>query len=245
MVQDPRTHHGLDIVEKRLAPGTHATQQRVPVSAPLPHRVAQPGQQVEAEQNRRAVLLAVPTVVRQLVALGLEPVVVCVGDLPPPPPRVRHVPHVVNRQAMRGDTALGRAWCARGGIDDRARAPMDRPGLVTTAPEDVVDVPPQRHGRAAPMPGVPGMRGPSVVGRPTRAARRECGRGGGLTRQDAVAPVGSHQRPPGLVAGESLAQAGDPFKGEVFCKPLIIYRFSLPASAALSPRFLMQPSAWP
>src|SRR5438876_11929639 len=35
------------------------------------------------------------------------------------------------------------------------------------------------------------------------------------------------------------------FKGEVFCKPLIIYRFSLPASAALSPRFLMQPSAWP
>jgi class 3 adenylate cyclase len=44
---------------------------------------------------------------------------------------------------------------------------------------------------------------------------------------------------------EQLALPGSIFKGEVFCKPLIIYRFSLPASAALSPRFLMQPSAWP
>jgi len=42
-----------------------------------------------------------------------------------------------------------------------------------------------------------------------------------------------------------VALLGEVFKGEVFCKPLIIYRFSLPASAALSPRFLMQPSAWP
>src|SRR5881296_3338649 len=46
-------------------------------------------------------------------------------------------------------------------------------------------------------------------------------------------------------ANALCGEASQAFKGEVFCKPLIIYRFSLPASAALSPRFLMQPSAWP
>lgn len=115
-------------MEKRLAPGKHATQQRVPGIAPLQHRVAQQGQQVEAEHTRREVPLAVTKVVLQMVALGLEHGGVFVCDLPPPTTRLRNVHNGVNRQAMSGDTAIVRQLFARCGIDDRALEPMDRHG---------------------------------------------------------------------------------------------------------------------
>ena len=63
-------------MEKRLASGKHMTKQGVFVIAPLQYRMEQQGQQVEAEQKRRQVLLAMTKVVLQMVTLGLEHVVV-------------------------------------------------------------------------------------------------------------------------------------------------------------------------
>ena len=63
-------------MEKRLASGKHMTKQGVFVIAPLQHRMAQKGQQVEAEHQRRQILLAMPKVVLQMVPLGLEHVIV-------------------------------------------------------------------------------------------------------------------------------------------------------------------------
>ena len=48
--------------------------------------VPQEGQQVEGEQQRRQILLPMPEVVFQMVAFGLEDVVVFVFDLPARPP---------------------------------------------------------------------------------------------------------------------------------------------------------------
>src|SRR5215510_14007310 len=100
----------------------------------------QKGQEVETEQNRREVLLAMPKIVLQMVALGLEHVVIFVFDLPAPPTRLRHVYHVVRRQAMVADTAIVIELFARGGIDHRDVKPIDRQGIVSPASNYVVDV---------------------------------------------------------------------------------------------------------
>jgi hypothetical protein len=44
MVKDHVTHEGLNIMEKRLAPGQHLAQQRVLGIAPPQHRMEQKGQ---------------------------------------------------------------------------------------------------------------------------------------------------------------------------------------------------------
>jgi len=133
MVKDHITHSGLDILEKRLAPGKHLAQQRILVIAPLQHRVEQQGQQVEAEQKRREVLRAMPKVVLEMIPLGFEHVIVFVFDRPTPPARLRNVQNVVSGQAMSGDTAIVIELFARCGIDDRDVEPIDRQGIVTTA----------------------------------------------------------------------------------------------------------------
>ena len=61
-VKDHITHQGLDIMEKRLAPSQHTTQQRVVIIAPLEHRVEQEGEQIQAEHERRQILLPMPKV---------------------------------------------------------------------------------------------------------------------------------------------------------------------------------------
>src|SRR5258706_16112340 len=75
IVKDHITHEGLDIIEKRLTPGKHATQYRIFVIAPLQHGMEQQGQQVEAEQKGGEVLFAMTKVMLHMVALGLEHIV--------------------------------------------------------------------------------------------------------------------------------------------------------------------------
>ena len=125
IVKDHIPPQGLDILEKRLAPRQHATQSGVLIIAPLQDGVEQEGQQIETEQKRREGLLSVTKVVLQMVALGLEHVVVFVFDLPSPAPRLRHGHHVVSRQTMIGDTAIVLEVLARFGVDDCDRKPMD------------------------------------------------------------------------------------------------------------------------
>src|SRR5262245_28377125 len=128
-----------------------------------------------------------PQVVLQMLACGLEHVVVFVCELPAPPPRLGHRHHVSGGQAMIGDTAMVIELLARFGIDDRDREPIDRQGIGTPAPEYLVEVAHHRYFRAAPIPVVLCTCSPSVVGLPKRSALIECGMGVGLARKDAMA----------------------------------------------------------
>src|SRR2546425_9599772 len=81
-------------------------QQRILVIAPLQHRMEEKGQQVEAQQKRREILLAMTKVVLQMVALGLEHVVVFVFDFPAPTPRLSHLGDIFSAHTVIGDQAI-------------------------------------------------------------------------------------------------------------------------------------------
>ena len=92
-------------MEKRLAPGKRLAQQRILGIAPLQYGVEQKGEQVEAEQKRREVPFAMPKVMLQMVAFGLEHVVVFVFTLPPPTTGLGHLRHVLRIQTVIGDNS--------------------------------------------------------------------------------------------------------------------------------------------
>jgi len=73
---------------------------------------------------------------------------------------------VVCAQAMMGAKAVGIPWCARVGLAHRALDPMDRQGLVTTTPEDVMEVTIHRHVREAAVPTASFALDHRVVGLP-------------------------------------------------------------------------------
>jgi hypothetical protein len=105
-VKDHRTHQGPDILEKGLAPRQDLAKQCVLGIAPLQHGMAQQGEQVEAQHNRRERLLAMPKVVFDMVALGREHMVVFVCDLPPPTARLRSLRNVVSRALVIREKAM-------------------------------------------------------------------------------------------------------------------------------------------
>ena len=93
----------------------------------------QKGQQVEAEQKRRQIPLAMTKVVLQVVPLGLEYIVVFMFDLPASTTRLCNRYHVVRCQAMIGDTAIVVELLTRCGFGDGDLEPMDCLGIVPTA----------------------------------------------------------------------------------------------------------------
>lgn len=149
-----------------------------------------------------------PKVVPQMVALGLEHVVIVVCDLPAPTACVCNVCDVVRVQAMPGDKAVVRELCARCGTHDRDLEPMGRQGLVTITQTHVIDGPLPPHCREAAMPMAAFKHGHTVVGLPQRQALRERGMGVGLARQDALQALVQGERTQRLLAGESIAQSG-------------------------------------
>src|SRR5215471_21651737 len=112
----------------------------------------QKGEKVEAEQKRGEVLLAMAKMVLQMVPFGLEHVVIFVFDLPAPTSCVGYGCNVVRAQAMIGDKAVVIQLFTRFGIDHGDLAPIDRPGIVPTTQEDVIDVTLHRHCREAAVP---------------------------------------------------------------------------------------------
>jgi hypothetical protein len=168
----------------------------------------QKGQEIEAKHKRRQILLAMPKAGLQMVALGLEDVVIFVFDLPASTARLRGVRDVVGAQAMIGDKAIVIEWFARFGMHDRDREPIDRQGIVTTTPEHVIDVPIQAHFRAPAMPTAAFKLGHPVVGLPKRQPLRERGMGVRLARQDAVQALWQGQGTKRLLAVEIIAQSG-------------------------------------
>ena len=193
-------------MEKRLAPGQHTTQQCVLNIAPLQHRMEQKGQQIEAEHKRRQIALPMTEVVLQMIALGLEHVVVFVFDLPTPPTRLCHCHHVMGGQAMIGDTAIMIELCARFGIDDRDLEPIDRHGIVTPAQEYFVEVAYPRDFCEAPIPVVFFTGAHSVIGLPKRYALIEFGMGVGFARKDEIAAMLDHQCTKRLIAVKIITE---------------------------------------
>lgn len=166
------------------------------------------GQPGKAEQQRRQVLRARPTGVRQRVSRGLEHVVMVVCELPAPTPGVRDVRDLVRAQAMLGDNAVGSEGCARGGPDDGARAPMDRSSIGPTPQEDGIDVPLRLHCRAAAMPMAGCTLGDPGMGLPKRQPLSERGMSVRGARQDDIVTLWQGQRTKRLLAGERIAQSG-------------------------------------
>ena len=95
-VEDHRPRQGPDILEKGLASRQDLAQQCIFCIAPLQDGMEQKGNQVKAEHYRREVLLAMPKVVCDMVALRLEHIVVFVFDLPPPTACLRYLCNVSN-----------------------------------------------------------------------------------------------------------------------------------------------------
>ena len=129
-VKDHITHQGPDIIEKGLAPRQDLAKQCILGIAPLQHGMEQKGEQVEAQHNRREILLAMPKVVFDMVALGLEHIVVFVFDLPPTTARLRSLRNVVSRDLVIRDKAIVVELIARLGVDYRDLEPIDRQGLL-------------------------------------------------------------------------------------------------------------------
>jgi hypothetical protein len=208
MIKDHIAHEGLDIMEKRLASGKHLASQRIFGITPLQHGMEQQGEQVEAEQNRCEVLLTMAKVVLQMVALGLQDVVIFVCDLPAPTTCLCDGRDVVRTQAMIGDTAVVIPWFACFGIDHCALEPMDRQGIVTPTQEDVIDVTIHRHCRAAAVPTPSFPLGHPVVGLPACPPLIELGMGIRLARQDAMQALLLGQRTKRLLAVAIIAPYG-------------------------------------
>ena len=96
---------------------------------PLQHRVDQKGQDDEAGQQRRQVLLAVAVVVLEVVTLGFQGVVVFIFDLPPAAPGLDDFYHIVvsEREGSRKSVLVQDVTKLIGG---RERAPVHQQGVI-------------------------------------------------------------------------------------------------------------------
>ena len=101
-------------------------------------------QQVEPEQKRCQVSLAVPKVMFDMIALGFEHVVVFVRNFPSPTACLGDLRDVVRAQAMIGDKAVVIELCTRCGIDRGDLQPMHGQGPWATSQQDIIQIPTQR-----------------------------------------------------------------------------------------------------
>jgi hypothetical protein len=98
------------------------------------------GDEIEAEQKRCQVLLAVTKVMLDMIALRLEHVVIFVFDLPPPPTGLGKVGHVVICYGMIGDKAVVVELFAGGRMDRGDLEPIARQSTFATSQEHLVDI---------------------------------------------------------------------------------------------------------
>lgn len=89
-----------DIIKKGLPSGKRLAKQRILLIPPRQDGMEQKRQQIETEQKRRQVSLAVAKVMLDMIALGLEHVVVFVFDFPSPTASSGKVGNVVIRYLL-------------------------------------------------------------------------------------------------------------------------------------------------
>src|SRR5262249_52010010 len=121
-------------------------------ATPSQHCMEQEGQQIEAEHRRREILLAMAEVMLEMVAFGLEDVVVFVFNLPPSTTSVGHLGHVRHTEMMIGDKGVVRELCARCGIDDGHLDPIDRERMLPALQQDLIDEAIEGHFCPTPRP---------------------------------------------------------------------------------------------
>ena len=133
MLKDHRACEGPDIVEKGLTSHKRLPQQRLLVITPLHHGMEKQGEQVEAEQQRREIVLAMTKSMLDMVALGCDHVGVVVCDLPAPTTRWCDLRDVGSAPALSGEQAVVSEWRARFGMDRGDLQPRHCPGTWATA----------------------------------------------------------------------------------------------------------------
>lgn len=133
-----RACKGSEIIKKGWATGKRLASQRILLITPRQDGMEQKRQQIETEQKRRQVSLAVAKVMFDMIAFGLEHVVVFVFDFPPPAACSGKVGNVVSRDPMIGDKAVVIALFARVGMHRGDLKPIHRPGILTAAQPHIV-----------------------------------------------------------------------------------------------------------
>jgi hypothetical protein len=121
-------HHiarqGTHIIEKGLASHQHLAQPRLLLIAPLQDRMEEQRQQVEAEQKRPQVSLAVTKVMVDMIARRFEHIVLVVFDFPSPTTRLCPLRDGFSTQAMSGEKAIVIELLTRFGLDHHDLQPM-------------------------------------------------------------------------------------------------------------------------
>jgi len=207
-VKNQRTHQGADVLEKGLAPRQDLAKQCVPGIAPFQDGMEQEGKQVEAQHQRREILLTMSKVVLDMVAFGLEHIVVFVCDLPPPTACLRSLRNVVSRDLVIRDKAIVVELFARLGVDHGDLEPIDRQGLLPVEEEHIIQEAIQGHFREAAIPMTAFTRGKATVGVPKGDTLGQLGMGIGLAHQDEVEAFGERSGTKRLLAVQIIAQYG-------------------------------------
>jgi hypothetical protein len=202
------TGQGSHILKKRLASRKPLAKQCVFLIAPFQHRVEQEGSQIEAEHHRREILLAVAEVLLEMVALGLEHVVVFVFNLPPSTTGLCPLCHVLRTEPVIRDKGMVREWCARFGMDHDPLDPIDRERVLPRLQPDIIDEALEGPFRQAPLPATLCTLGDCTLGLPKGPACIQLGMRVRLTHQAKVDPLLESPRPKRLLAGESSAHQG-------------------------------------
>src|SRR5256885_4662075 len=164
----------------------------------------QEGQQIEAEHCRREILLAVAEVMFEMVALGLEHVVVFVFNLPPSTPGLGHLGHVRHTETVIGDKGVVIELFARFGIDHGHLDPIDRERWLPVLQQDILDEVIADHFRQATLPVTLFILGDCTLGLPKGQAFIKLGMRGRLTHQDKVEPLMESQRTKWLLTIEII-----------------------------------------
>src|SRR5919108_1129545 len=146
------TGQGSYILEKRLASCQYLTQYGIALIAPFQHCMGQESQQIEAEHRRREILLAMAEVMLEMVAFGLEDIVVFVFNLPPSTTGVGHLCHVLCAEPVIGDKGVVVELCTRCGIDYGHLDPIDRERMLTALQQDLIDEAINGYFRHPPLP---------------------------------------------------------------------------------------------
>ena len=119
-----------NIVKKCLASHQGLAKHDVFLIAPLHHRMEQERQQIEAQHRCRQISFTMAEVMLQVIALGLEHIVVLVLTLPPPATGLCHLCHVVRTDTVVGDKRVVIELFTRFGVSDGDFNPVDRERLL-------------------------------------------------------------------------------------------------------------------
>src|SRR5215475_2831098 len=196
----------------------------------------QEGQQSEAEHRRREILLAMAEVMLEMVAFGLEDVVVFVFNLPPSTTSLSHLGHVRHTETMIGDKGVVIELCARFGIDYGHLDLIDRERMLPALQQDLIDEAIEGHFCHTPRPTTLFTLRDCTLGLPKGQAFIQLGMRIRLTHPDKVEPLVESQCTKRRLAIEIIAQQDHVMRAQcrrmlrnpAFARSLLTVLFRMP-----------------